>query len=210
MTLPNTPSYRSHNLRTACLILLAPCLSIPLNVPLHRRTTCVLLRHRPHFLYTLANRALPKHLRGCDKSCTSPPMTLPASSICRRARPTHPKSATCDVSPRRTSLLPSHPTSTISPCRNLAKSSINPFTIRRLTPHAPSPLVPSPPPNSLTSCATPRLPYTGVQPTLDMRSLRRQIPLPPSPIRLLSWPGLPCCLCLLLMIFALWIGNGDF
>jgi hypothetical protein len=203
MTLPNTPSCHSRNLRTARPILLAPCLSIPPNVPLHRHTTCVLPQHRPHFLCTLANRALPKHLRGCDKSCTSLPITLPASSICRQAHPTRLKSAACDVSPHRTLLLPSHPTSTISPYRNLAKSSANPFAMRRLTPHAPLPLVPSPPLNSPTSCATPRLPYASVRPMLDMRSLRQQILPLPSPVCLLSWPGLPCCLCSLLMIFAL-------
>jgi hypothetical protein len=186
MTLPNTLSYRSRNLRTARLILLAPCLSIPLNVPLYRRTTCALPRHRPHFLYILANRASPKHLRRCNKSCTSPPITLPASSICRRARPTRLKSATYDVSLHRTLLLPSYPTSTISPYRNLVKSSINPFAVRRLTPYTPLPLIPSLPPNSLTSYATPRLPYASVRPTLDMRSLQQQILPLPSPIRLLS------------------------
>jgi hypothetical protein len=186
MTLPNTLSCYSRNLRTACPILLAPCLSIPLNVLLYRRTTCVLPRYRPHFLCTLANRALPKHLRGCDKSYTSLPITLPVSSICRRARPTCPKSAACNVSLRQTLLLPSYPTSTISPYRNLVKSSINLFAVRRLTPYTPSPLVPSLPPNSLTSYATPCLPYASVRPTLDMRSLWQQILPLPSLVRLLS------------------------
>jgi hypothetical protein len=171
MTLPNTLSYYSRNLRTACLILLAPYLSIPLNVLLYRRTTYILPRYRPHFLCILANRASLKHLRRCNKSYTSPPITLPASSICRWARPTCLKSAACDVLLHRTLLLPSYPTSTISPYRNLVKSSINPFAVRRLMPYAPLPLVLSLPPNSLTSYATPCLPYASVRPTLDMRSL---------------------------------------
>jgi hypothetical protein len=186
MTLPNTLSYHSRNLCTARLILLAPCLSIPLNVLPHWRTTYVLPRHHPHFLCILANRASPKHLRRCNKSCTSPPITPPASSICRRARSTRLKSATYDVLLHRTLLLPSYPTSTISPYRNLVKSSTNPFAVRQLTPYTPSPLIPSLPPNSLTSYATPCLPYASVRPTLDMRLLQQQILPLPSFIRLLS------------------------